>query len=191
MSLDDIKKAILTEAKNKAKEIEQDGMRKAADIQIEWDKKLAEKKQEIIASAQRKANQKVQQTQFKLQSQAQTEILNKKQQIIDRAYKAALQKISSLEDDKYTELMMKLIDQLPEGEGKLISVKGKEDLLKKALRKSKKKFEISAETTNGNGGFIFQSKEVEIDNTFGALIKNAKEETILSVTNLLFGQQAE
>jgi len=188
MALDDIKKAILEQAKKESENIISQAEKKAADVKIDWDKKLEEKKQEIIASAKRKANQKIQQTQFKLQAQAQTELLNQKQQIINRAYKAALQKLSSLEDDKYVDLMAKLITDLPSGEGSLISVKDKEALLKKALKKSGKKFDILTETTSGNGGFIFRSKKLEINNTFAALINNAKQDSILEVTDILFGQ---
>jgi len=199
MALDDIKKAILAEAEKEVKKIEAGGEKKVAVVRDEWSKKIEIRKQEIIASGQRKANQKVQQTQFKVQAQAQTEILNQKQRIIDQVYKLALQKLGELDDDKYTELLAGLINQLPESKGELISVTGKESQLKKALRKSGKKYDIAKETVAGNGlpaealakagGFIFKSKEVEIDNTFTTLVKNAKEETILEVSNLLFNNK--
>ena len=81
MALNDIKKAILVEAEAEVKKIEEQGEKKVAEVNAEWAKKSEARKQEVIASGQRKANQKVQQTQFKLQAQAQTEILNQKQRI--------------------------------------------------------------------------------------------------------------
>ncbi len=188
MALDDIKKAILAEAEKEAEKIRAESENKIAAVKKEWQEKVEQKKQEIIASAQRKANQKVQQTQFKLQAQAQTEILNQKQGIIDKVYKSALKKLTELDDDQYVELMIKLIDSLPETAGELISVKEKEGLLKKALKKNGKKYDLAQEVIGGQGGFIFKSKEIEIDNTFASLINNTKDQTILPVSNLLFNQ---
>lgn len=189
MALDDIKKAILAEAEREVKKIETEGETKVKAVQAEWAKKIEAKKQEIITSVQRKADQKIQQTQFKLQAQAQTEILTQKQKIIDQVYKLALRKLAEINDEQYIALMAKLISQLPAGEGELTSVKDKGDLLKKALKKSDKKYDLTEKEINGSGGFIFHSKEVEIDNTFATLINNAREQTILAVSNLLFNQQ--
>lgn len=186
MALDDIKKAILVEAEKEAKKIEKDGESKINAVRDEWAQKIEVKKQEIIATAQRKTNQKIQQSQFKIQAQSQTEILNQKQKMIDKVYELALQKLAEIDDNKYVDLMEKLITQLPDGEGELTSVKDKESLLKKTLGKSGKKYDLAKEEINGKGGFIFRSKEVEIDNTFVTLVNNAKEQTILKISDLLF-----
>ena len=188
MALDDIKKEILAEAEKEAKKIGQEGEDRINTVRDEWARKVEVKKQEIIATAQRKTDQKIQQSQFKVQSQSQTEILNQKQTVIDKVYKLALQKLTEIDDDKYIDLMKKLINQLPDGEGELTSVKDKDNLLKKALRKSGKKYDLARDAINGSGGFIFRSKKVEIDNTFATLVNNAKEQTILEISGLLFNQ---
>jgi len=189
MALDDIKKAILAEAEKEVKIIETEGEKKIADVNDVWTKKIEEKKQEIVASGQRKANQKVQQTQFKLQSNAQAEVLNQKQRVINKVYKLALQKLGELDDQGYVDLLSGLIAKLPEDEGELISVMEKESLLKKALQKSEKEYTVATETTTGNGGFVFKSEKVEIDNTFATLINNSKEQTSLLVSDKLFSVQ--
>ena len=186
MAFDDIKKAILAEAKKEAENIEAEGRKKAAELKLIWDKKLEAKKVEIMNSVKQKANQKIQQSQFKLQAQSQTEIIGQKQKLIDKVYKQALAKLTELSDDKYVDLVTDLITGLPAGDGKLISVKDKENLLKKALKKSGRKFELDSENIAGQGGFIFHSKEVDIDYTFSTLINSAREETILAITNKLF-----
>jgi V/A-type H+-transporting ATPase subunit E len=126
-----------------------------------------------------------------LQAQAQTEIINQKQNIIDRVYKSALNKLNGLNDSDYIALTTKLINRLPEEDGKLISAKGKETLLKKALKQSGRKFEILAETANVSGGFIFRSKSVEIDNTFASLINNSRDWTVLEVSKMLFNRDQQ
>ena len=189
MALDDIKKAILTEAQKAADDHKAEGQKKVESIQKELNQKIDDKKSEIIASAQRKANQKVQQAQFKIQSQTQSKVLDQKQQVINKVYKLALEKLAEIDDAKYVELIEKLITKLPEGDGQLISVEGKQDLLKKALENSGKEYELSTDTVGGKGGFIFKSKKIEVDQTFKALINNAKEQTFLAVTNKIFGNQ--
>lgn len=191
MALEDIKKAIDEQAQAEIAGIEKDGNQKVAEVQAIWSKKVSDKKQSIIATAQRKANQKIQQTEFKMQSQTQTEILNQKKQILDKVYKSALQRLTSLDDGQYVELVATLIEKIPETEGSLISVKDKETLLKKAANKSKKKFDVLNETVGGHGGFIFHSKQVEIDQTFATLVENAKEDTLLDVSKKLFSQEQE
>lgn len=191
MALEDIKKTIIFEAEAEAKKIEAEGEIKAAEINNDWKKKIDEKKLEIIASAKRKAGQKIQQTQFKLQSKGQAEILGRKQEIIERAYKNALKKMADFKDDEYVKLMEKLINNLPEIEGDLFSVKEKENLLKKALKNSGKKYGIGKKSVSGVGGFVFNSSQMEINNTFSALINNSKEQTILEVAGLLFMQAYE
>lgn len=191
MALEDIKKAIDEQTQTEIAQIDQEGNKKVAEVQAAWNKKIADKRQAIIASAQRKANQKIQQTEFKMQSQNQTEVLNQKKQILERVYKNALQKLTSLDDNQYVELVANLIAKIPETEGSLISVKDKEALLKKALKKSGKKFDILDETIGGHGGFIFRSEKVEIDQTFATLVENSKEDTLLEVSSKLFNREQE
>ncbi|MDX9892865.1 MAG: V-type ATP synthase subunit E [Patescibacteria group bacterium] len=191
MALDDIKKAILAEADAEIKTVIQQGEQKIGQLKADWNRKLEEHKQAIVATAKRKATQKIQQTQFKLQAQAQTEIINQKQNIIDRVYKSALNKLNGLNDSDYVVLMIKLINRLPEEDGKLISAKGKEALLKKALKQSGRKFEVLAETANVSGGFVFRSKSVEIDNTFTSLINNSRDWTVLEVSKMLFNRDQQ
>ncbi len=188
MALEDIKKSILANAEAEAEKIEADGQAKVIEIKNNWQNKIEQKKLEIINSAKRKAAQKIQQTQFKLQSKAQSEILKEKHLIIDKIYKTALKKISELSDDRYTALMEKLIKILPDGNGKLLSAKNKENLLKKALKNSGKRYEINTNSIPEAGGFKFQSEQIEINNTFPALINNSKEQTVLEVSRLLFSK---
>lgn len=186
MSLEDIKNSIGQNTQNQIKEIEAEGQKKIDEINHLWSQKLESKKLEIIKMAQRKADQKVQKTEFGLQAQIQSEILNKKQDLINQAYKVALKKLADLDDAQYITLMEKLINRLPDDHGEIISVKDKESLLKKALKNSHKKITLSENTCKGQGGFLYQSKNIDMDFTFDRLIDDAKKQTILDITNILF-----
>ena len=188
MALDDIKAAILAEATKSAQAITADGQAKTAALKADWDRKLETKKQELLTAAKQKTIQKIQQSRLKLQAQAQTELITQKQKLIDKVYKQALTKLSELTDDQYVDLMVKLINRLPELEGKLLSVKDKESLLKKALKKSGHKFELADETVHGQGGFYFTSKTIDINYTFSSLINSTREETLLEIAAKLFNE---
>ncbi len=186
MPLADINKAIMAEAEEQIRAIKAEGEKKLEALKAEWTEKIAKRKTEIIAGAQRKANQKIQQMQFKLQAQFQAETLKAKNEIINKAYEQAKKTLGELSEKEYEDFMVKLIKKINVTEGELISVQGKEKILRKALQKSEKKFTISEKTTKDIGGFIFQSNKLEIDNTFSRLISDLREQTVLEVTKILF-----
>lgn len=189
MGLDDIKKSILDEAKQQAEKIEKENQQQIAELQKKLQQKLEDKKSGLISIGQRKADQKLQQTNFKLEAKLKTKVMTEKQSLIYKAYDKVLEKLTEMDDESYIELMVKLIEQLPDIKGELISVQEKENLLKKALRKSKRKYNIAKEEINGKGGFKFVSGTIDIDNTFSALINNTKEQTSLEVSQVLFGDE--
>ena len=186
MPLADINKAIMAEADKEIKAIKAEGEKKLEALKAEWAEKIKERQLKIIQDAQKKANQKIQQMQFKMQAQFQAEILKSKNEVINKAYNQASKKLGELSEKEYEDFMVKLIKKIDTAEGELISAQGKEKILKKALQKTEKKFTISEKTTKDAGGFIFQSSKLEIDNTFSRLIADLRDQTILEVTKILF-----
>lgn len=189
MGLNEIKQTISAEAKQEAEKIEREGKAKAQVVMVEWNKKIEEEKNNLISSAQRKTDQKVQQRHFSLQADVRTEVLSRKQKIIEQVYDKTLGTLKELNDQDYAQLMEKLISQLPDMEAELFSVEGKESLLKKGLNTSKRKFKVAQENVKGQGGFVMKSDKVEIDNRFSALLDIAKEKTIMEVSTILFNDE--
>jgi len=186
MALDDIKQAILDEAKKEASKIENEGEKKISEVTNQWQDKLEEKKAEILSEAKLKATKKLQQASFEIKAQSQTEALKAKQKVIDKTYKQVLDKLSNLDEKEYVDLIVKLIKVLPDPEGEIISAKGKFTELKKAIEKSGKEYNVGHDGVSGGGGFIFKSQSIDIDNTFSTLVNNLKEETSLEVSKILF-----
>jgi V/A-type H+-transporting ATPase subunit E len=186
MAITDITHAIIKEAKKEASDIIAEAQVKAQEIEKDWEEKIAAKKQGLITSAQNKAHQKIMQAEFKLHSSIQTEILNQKRELLGKVYQSIVKKLSSLDNDQYVSLMEKLIAELPGKDGELFSTKDKQDLLKKALKKSGKSFELSKDTVLGSGGFVFRSKDIEIDNTVNSLVEDMRQKTELEISKKLF-----
>lgn len=189
MALDDIKKAILAEAQKIADQRIEEVQKKIETIEAGWDKKTKERKEKAVESADRKIKQKIEQIKFEIQTESQAEILGQKKEIIDQVYSSVLGKLSSLSDDQYIELMEKLIQDLPNTSGCLLTIESKRSLLKKALANSDKKHQLGKEAINGQGGFIFQTDEIEIDFSFEAILRSIKEKTLLNTASIIFSEE--
>lgn len=191
MALDNIKKSILDDAQAQITTLDSETKQRIDEINAVWSKKINSRKSEIIASAQKKTDQKVMQMEFKLQAQSQAKVLEAKQQLIDTVYKTAYKQLSDLNDNDYVKLLSNLIKELPGDAGILISVENKESQLKKALKESGKKFDVSKETVRGSGGFVFKSDDIEINQTFQTLINQAKDSTLTEIARILFSNKEE
>jgi len=187
MALEDIKKAILDEANKSVSAHQILGREKISEIKKEWDEKKAEKINKLIESAKRKMEKRIQQSQFVIQIEKQSEILKKKQEIISKVYKIALEKLSKLSDSEYVKMMEKLINDLPDSPGFLVSAENKNSLLKKALENSRKKHQISKDSIKSLGGFIYQTEKIEINQSFEVLIENDKQKSFTKIIKKIFG----
>lgn len=186
MALDDIKKAIEQETQNRIAEINSQWEQRLAIAKAEWEEKIAAKRDSILSAAKHRTNQKIQQSEFKLNSSRQAEVLKTKQKIMTDVFNQAEQNLAKLEDAQYIDLMVKLIDKLPDIKGELISVKDKQELLKKAAKKSKRDFKVVEKTINGRGGFVFHSNDLDIDQTFTSLINQVKDSAAVEISKIIF-----
>ena len=195
MVLQDIISKIRSEAKLEVERIKKEGKKKVKEIKEENAKKVKAEKERLINQAKQEAENMISQARYKAYAQAKSLILRKKQEIIDQVYNQALDYLAKLDDNAYVNLITHFIKQLPDirdlpagKSGIIIPVKGKEDLTKKALVQSGRKYALASKSIEGIGGFIFQSAKFEIDNTFTTLIKLIRDKTEIEVSKILFGK---
>lgn len=186
MGLDDIKKTISDDARAAVKEIERASKGVIAEIIARWDAELTTKKNEVLASAQRKANQKAQQAAFTLRVHAQSEILRAKQAVIDRVYASAQQKIAKLDAATITELLQTLLERLPHTPGTIHATKQSYEALQKMVKKFDHLKLATEKSTDELGGFIYHSDTIEIDNRFSTILHKIRQQTQLHVSATLF-----
>ena len=191
MGLQEIQQSIQTQTNTQVAEIQKSSQARLNEVKKSWQERASARREQLLARAQNKANQKIQQARFMLQAKGSAEILRRKAALIDSAYTKAGQQLAQLDDQRYVALMLKLIQELPSTPGSLLSVGNKEALLKKALRESGAKHEIADKTVKGSGGFWYRSAEIEINNTFEALIDQVRESTQLVLAQTLFGSNPE
>jgi len=186
MALDDIIQSILTEAKEEADKVKQQGIVDIEELKKDFAKRTEEEEKRILDQAQKAADRKVEQARFLAISQKKANLLSKKQEILDKVYGQALEQLSKLPVADYQKLVTSLIKQLEEKDGEILSVKGKESETKQALSHSGKPYQLATEIVDGKGGFIFRTKTMEIDNRFAVLIDQVRETTEMEVSKILF-----
>lgn len=186
MALEDIIKSIQADAEKKISEINGKGKARRQEIEREWEDRILERRKDILDRARMDVERKVHAAELLLKASARERILSAKQELLDAVFSNALRELSALSDAEYVSFMEKLLSQLPVLSGDIISVSGKEGLLKKALEKSGLKLNFSGDTCVGSGGFVVHTSDVRVDNTIESLIDDAKEEMKVEIGRILF-----
>ena len=190
MSLEDIKKKIIDDAKSEA-----DKILKAADEEIKQIKhknseKLKEEKAKILSNTKTQAKNKARSILITANIESKNEILAKKRKIINTILEKSIKKISNFDDDKYIQVLshqMKNLNDLGFGSIKIFPAKGKSALTKTAAEKVLNgSFEIQNEIDDIEGGFKVKSNETLIDFSFANLIEENRSELEKKLTESLF-----
>ncbi|HHW49562.1 MAG TPA: hypothetical protein GXX14_13250 [Clostridiaceae bacterium] len=167
--------AILRAAKEKAEEKERIALEKA---RINAD----EKKRRMIASAELDAKK---------------ERLKAKQEIIESAFNMAIEKLNSLPEDQYFDILADMMAGIVKGESCEIILSGRDKerlnaaYLNNIRNRLKEKgyagnVDVSSETRDIKGGFILKMGDIEINNSFDAILRMKRDELEPEVVKILF-----
>lgn len=184
MALQDIIESIETDTKKHIQDIEKERDETLFRIKEESSVKFALKKKELLDKAQVVANKIIEKTLFDIQAETSDEINGQKLKAINDAYLKVVKKLINLGKDEYFSLMEALwFNIVSKNNLEIFVANGKEQetkdfFLSKGMQ--------SAGVINSKGGFVVKTKELEIDNTFEAIINNLKEKTELEVIRILF-----
>jgi V/A-type H+-transporting ATPase subunit E len=170
---------------------------KASEI-IESAKKEADsKKSEIIEKAKKEALDVKKRLIAVAELEARKEKLKAKQEVVEEAFASALVKLTNLPDIEYQSILIEMIVNSSESgsEEILLSPRDKKrlspdfiaDINKKLSAKGiKGGLKLSSDTRNINGGFILKSGNIEINNSFEAIIRMKRDDIESEVINSLF-----
>ncbi len=186
MSLNNIIKTLETETQKEIEAIEQSTQESLAKLAKEYEQKLTNSKDEILTQANSEAQRTADLHLFAEQTELKKQVLQKKRSLIDNIYQQAIGKLSKLPDSEYQKMIVTLLKQLPVQSGSIIPAQGREKVTREAVKKSKGQFQVSSETVDSAGGFIWYSEKMNIDNTFEQLVRNAREETEIEIAQELF-----
>lgn len=155
------------------------------------------KKKQIIEKAELEAVEVKKRLIAVAELEARKQKLQAKQEVVDEAFDLALQKLNNLPDIEYQSILVEMISNsiqtgkeevlLSESDKKRLSPGFIEELNKKLTDKGvAANLKISDEHRNINGGFILKSGDIEINNSFEAIIRMNRDDIETEVIKALF-----
>ncbi len=187
MALNDILEQIKKETQEKLDKISEEHAKAVEKVEKEFEKMMKDAEEEmdeqVAANSEKIMNKMV--THAKME--AKNKLLSEKRELMDAIFDEALEALGSSSD--YEKLMTELLKhcEIDGDDVKVIPAKGKEDVTKAALSASGKSYQMADKSADIKGGFILDSKKIEIDNSFESILnKQLRDDLELEVAQTIF-----
>ena len=191
MGIEQIKDKIIDSANQEARRIFDKGLtenrakvhaaRRVAASDVETARNSAEKDAETIRLRRESAGN----------LEAKKMRLAAKQEAISASFAAAEKKLSELPKEEYIAFLKKKLAEIGASGGELaFNAKDRESIgeaLVSELNSGGGKFTLSEEILDASGGFVLRMGAVEVDLSFGMLLKTIRQEVTPEVVEVLFG----
>lgn len=186
---------ILTQIENetaeKVNEVIGAANEQANKIKAESKAKAEKEAKAIISVAEVKAKDMLSRSESANELKIKRAILTKKQELINETIDKAMESIINLPDDKYFDMIIKLVKKYAHSESGgeiLMSERDKKRMPKDFELNVKENYgiEVSEKTINSDGGFILSYGDIEENCTFKAVFESKREEILTLINNLLF-----
>lgn len=192
MSIENITADIINDAKN----IAEDSLANAEKTKQEMINNAKYEVEAIIRAAAQKAakdaedliNRKISAAEL----QKRKMMLDAKQQAIKRSFDATLVKLTTMQSEEYLNYLIQEIVKIPNCEGNIVlNAKDRENFGEKLVKAVNEKLgavkvALSDNTVQTSGGFVLKRGNVEINNTFEALLDSMKDKLTSEIANALF-----
>lgn len=160
-------------------------------IKAESKAKAEKEAKAIISVAEVKAKDMLSRSESANELKIKRAILTKKQELINETIDKAMESIINLPDDKYFDMIIKLVKKYAHSESGgeiLMSERDKKRMPKDFELNIKENYgiEVSEKTINSDGGFILSYGDIEENCTFKAVFESKREEILTLINNLLF-----
>lgn len=197
---DKLREKILEEARQQAETIVRHAENEAADILNAAKAEAGEKEQLATEKAQREAEERKKRLLASADLEGRKQVLQVKQDLIDEAFAKAIDKMGSLPAQQYVKIIASMVvEAVSSGTEEIILSKKDKDTfgtdIIKAVNSSlsekgiKNAVKLSEITKDIKGGFILRSGDIEINNSFDAIIKMRRDELEPEVVSVLFGRE--
>ncbi len=189
MGIEDIRKRILEDAAQEREEILAEARKKAEEIRKEGERTAEKRKEAIISKALEEAREEHNRAVTMERLESRKVLLAEKQKIVEKAFERSLDVlVNHPEYEQILETM--LLGVAKGGEELILSPRDLKNLgnrfLKKVNNKLNGKLTLSDESREIAGGFILQTPEVEINESFEERIRVLRDEIEADVARMLF-----
>lgn len=114
-------------------------------------------------------------------------VLNEKNKIIDNIFQKLQERFENMDNDEYSQLLNKILENAKVGDGIIISDRKNEKKFISSLPIFKeKKLKIIEQTSKISGGVIIVSEDYDLDFSFSSLIEEKKQQVLIMLAKELF-----
>lgn len=189
--LSNILTQIENETSEKVNEVIGAAKKQAEDITAKAREKAEAEAKTIEAEAEAKAKDILSRNDSANELKIKRAILTKKQELINDTIDKAMESIVNLSDDKYFDIIIRLVKKYAHSENSgeiLMSERDKKRMPKDFEDKLKEscKVKLSDRTVKADGGFILSYGDIEENCTFKAVFDSKREELLTLTNSLLF-----
>jgi len=195
MEAEKVTEKILAEAGDQAQKIKTEAQQKQDDEQAKLDKELDEFKKQTKALAEKAARDEKSHLLAAARMALAKQFLADKRKILDEVFEKALQKLHKLPDDRYKNLITKLmLESVETGEEEIIIDKNEKRIDQQLINKvneqissdKKSDLKLSDEKHNIGAGFILKRDKIKTNVTFDVLLNNARKELEIDLAKQIF-----
>lgn len=189
MAITDITQKILEEARKKADEIRAEAQQAAKEYEDLKTKEFKEQEAALVEKEKLTKEDIERKMKSMVSMEERNKVLKAKQDLIQDIFAQAIDQLCAADDKDYQRVIEELAKHSDLGNfesGSIISAKGKKSITEKVISSVNSKLQVSEEG-DFKGGFIFQSDNIQIDNTFsGVMERNVKPAIENEVAQILF-----
>jgi len=196
MGAEQVTEKILADAKAEAQKIKSQADEKQADEKAKLDEQLSEYKKQTEILAQKAAEDEMLHLLAAARMDLAKQLLAEKTKVLDEVFAQAQQKLQKLPDDKYRQLMVKLmLDSVETGDEEVIIDKNEKRIDQKLIDQVNEKFgsgnkgnlKLSDEKQDIGTGFILKRGKIKTNVTLDVLLAQARKELEIELAKELFG----
>ena len=196
MGAEQVTEKILADAKAEAEKIKSQTDEKQADEEAKLDEQLSEYKKQTEILAQKAAEDEMLHLLAAARMDLAKQLLAEKTKVLDEVFAQAQQKLQKLPDDKYRQLMVKLmLDSVETGDEEVIIDKNEKRIDQKLIDQVNEKFgsgnkgnlKLSDEKQDIGTGFILRRGKIKTNITLDVLLAQARKELEIELAKELFG----
>ena len=197
--IDRISQRILEDAQAEAARIIEEAEERARSIKDRKTKEVEKSNQKLHEDNMAKAQDRKRRMLSAAELEMKKEVLAAKQQMIDEAMEKAKQAIMDMPKDEYRRVISKMLLESAQGHEEVVFSAADEkrldqsliDQVNQELKQQGKRGELSLSPERGEfeGGFILRSGGMEINNTFGAILRMSRNHLEARLAEILFGKE--
>ncbi len=197
--IDRISQRILEDAQAEAARIIEEAEQRARSIKDRKVKEVEKSNQKLHEENMAKAQERRRRMLSAAELEMKKETLAAKQQMIDEAMEKAKQAIMDMPKDEYRRVISKMLLESAQGHEEVVFSAADEERLDQSLidqvnqelkeQGKKGELKLSPERGEFEGGFILRSGGMEINNTFGAILRMSRNHLEARLAEILFGKE--